>query len=413
MNPIKPGIMLLILIFIIGSAQSSVLTVGNKDANYASIQMAIDEARPQDIIEVKEGIYNEKVTVDIALVLRGINRPVIDSMGKDSPLSLTCGGTVIEGFNLRNSSKYGSGINMILDPFYILNRRDINTSGITIRNNIISYNYEGIAIKELSDNIIERNVIINNRNTGLNLINSWHNKLDGNIMVNNSNGISLKASSENVIEDNSLINNSGNGISLGNYYLTEYGPYGFSDNNTIRRNELENNGKGISLLYAEGNNISYNKVIDNRYGIYLDGSPNNSIFNNEYVNNTINTVSGNQSRDEIIDESRNQKQFTGNFYHLLFNALFFEAALALLFTICMGLIMGIVAGLIVEKALMSQSLSLIGNAVIGMIGFNIGFYAGLLLASDLSIAFIMAVLVSIISIFLISKLKSKCHDNAG
>ena len=44
--------------------------------------------------------------------------------------------------------------------------------------------------------------------------------------------------------------------------------------------------------------------------------------------------------------------------------------------------MGMVAGLIVEKVIKSRSLSLVGNAVIGMIGFNIGFYGGLLLTSD-------------------------------
>jgi parallel beta-helix repeat protein len=401
MSPIQSAIMLLVFIFMTGSAQSSLLIVGSGDANYPSIQRAIDDARPGDIIEVDQGIYNENVTIDKALILRGINGPIIDSMGRGSPLSLTCGGTVIEGFSLRNSSEAGSGINIILEPLYISNRGNLNTSGVTIRDNVISNSYNGIAIKELSSNVIEGNVIKNNGNVGVDLMKSWDNMLSGNMIVNNSDGLSLEDSSRNVIENNSFSNNPGSGILLRNYYLSEYGPYGFSDNNIIRRNVLENSKNGISLLYAEWNNISNNKLIANEYGIYLDGSANNSISNNDYINNTVNYTSRNRSRDKIL----NQTRFEDNFFGALFGALSLLALLVLLFAIVLGLMMGVVVGLIVDKVLKRQSPGLIRNAVIGMIGFNIGFFAGLLLISDLSIAFILALLISVIFVLLCSKPK--------
>jgi len=398
--------MFLIFIFVTILAQSSVITVGNKNANYQSIQAAIDKAWPGDIIEVNGGIYKENVTINQALVLQGINDPVIDSMGQGSPISLTCGGSLIEGFNLKNSSEGGAGINIVLDSFYILDKDNLNTSGITIRNNTISGNHGGIAIEELSSNTIEENIIKNNKNIAVTLIHSGNNMLSGNIIVNNREGISLEDSSRNVIEGNSIINNSGNGIALRNYYLTEYGPYGFSDNNSIRKNKVENNGMGIFLRYAELNHISYNRLLNNRYGIYLDGSSNNIILNNTYVNNSINYTSRHNSRHDVINESRNQTQYLVNFFDALSRAFLFMALLVLLFTIGMGLIMGIAAGLIIEKVLKSRRLSLVGNAVTGMIGFNIGFYAGLLLTYDLSIAFIIAVLTSLMSIFFIKKAKS-------
>lgn len=395
MNLIRLAIMFLIFIFILGSTQSLVFTVGNRDANYTSIQTAIDEASPGDIIEVKGGIYNENVTINKMLILHGINGPVIDSRGKGSPVSLTCGGTVLEGFNLINSSEYESGINILFGPDWFSN--SLNNSGVTIRYNLLSNNYDGITIEESPNNIIERNIIKNNRNVGLNLKNSMHNMLKGNTIANNSEGISLIASTGNVIEDNSLFNNSGNGISLVSY-LSEYGPYGYSDNNIVSGNELVNNEKGIFLAYAERNNISHNKLIDNGYGIYLQGSLNNSVFNNDYFNNTLNNVSGNQSRNEM--------HFRGNFLVSIYNAFSTIALVFISFGIVFGLIVGIVTGLILERVIRRRSLSLIGNAVIGMIGFNVGFYGSLLLTSDLSIAFIIAVLAPLILILLIIKIKS-------
>jgi nitrous oxidase accessory protein NosD len=69
-----------------------------------SIQTAIDEARPGDILEVRSGIYRENIDINKCLTLRGIDsggeKPTIiggDEGSKDL-ITLSADGCILRGF---------------------------------------------------------------------------------------------------------------------------------------------------------------------------------------------------------------------------------------------------------------------------------------------------------------------------
>jgi len=69
-------------------AQASVISIQPGE----SIQAAIDEASPGDIIEIQTGIYNESINVTKRLVLKGIpsdgKRPIIDACGRNNAVTI-------------------------------------------------------------------------------------------------------------------------------------------------------------------------------------------------------------------------------------------------------------------------------------------------------------------------------------
>ena len=400
MTSTKLIIILLLYLSLTGLTQSTLLTVGKEGANFTTIQEAIDAANPGDIIEVHGGTYLEHVNADKALVLRGIGNPVIDSNGNGSAIRLNENGIVLEGFVLTTGNQ--SGIEISYDD------------NITIRNNIIRNNSAGITIYRSMNSSIIKNNIINNKIVGLNLdgstfctiINNFiynstsgidlsgsnENSLSDNLIVNNTNGIDLSGSNRNSLSDNLIVNNTASGVSLQNSLLSEAGPEGFSDDNLLERNQIEGSEYGIRLKYSEGNNISANRLINNEYGIYADRSLNNTIGNNEYINNAHNESSDGQSRNDIWRPDP-------------FVALLEIVFIFVLFNIVVGGLIGIASGVSIKKVLKYSTLGLIGNAILGVIGFVLGFYSCLYVSSNLLVSFIAAAASAFILILLVEILR--------
>ncbi|MCJ7444473.1 MAG: right-handed parallel beta-helix repeat-containing protein [Methanotrichaceae archaeon] len=384
MNSMKLIRALLFYLFLTGLTQSALLTVGKEGANYTVIQDAIDAASPGDVIEVRGGNYLENVIANKMLVLRGSGNPVIDSNGNGSAVKLINDGIVLEGFALINASSSGIEI-------------DYNDN-ITIRNNIIRNNLNGITIHESFNSSILGNTISNNANIGLDLEDSALSAIAHNIIHNNNDGIILRGSNENAIEYNLIVNNTAYGISLENRFLSEAGPGGFSDKNLLEKNQIEGNEYGIYLKYSEGNDISANRLINNNHGIYSKYSLNNTIRNNDYVNNIINESYDSQSRSDIWPPEP-----TAVF--LVFGFIFISA------NIIFGIAIGIISGLIIKKTLKYSSLSLISKAILGIIGSIMGFYGCLIyFSSNLLISFIAAAASSFILILLVEILR---HSGRG
>jgi parallel beta-helix repeat protein len=132
----------------------------------SSIQTAINASSPGDTISVQSGTYNENVNVTKQLVLRGVDtgggKPVVDGGGKDKVITLSAGGSTLDGFNARND-----------DP------------------------HVGAAIYVPSDNNIIKNNDASNSNNGIRLDDSSSNTLNGNTASNNGFGIFLYNSSNN------------------------------------------------------------------------------------------------------------------------------------------------------------------------------------------------------------------------
>jgi parallel beta-helix repeat protein len=131
-----------------------------------------------------------------------------------------------------------------------------------------------------------------------------------------SNSQEIGANTNNVIEENEIEDAGLGGLALQN-----------SNNNTVRRNEIEGSrivgttnvtrGNGISLLNADNNIIEDNEVEENaRHGIFIDSaSTGNQLIDNESEDNNEDDASGFDYNDDTTGgtgPSGVQNTYTGN-----------------------------------------------------------------------------------------------------
>jgi len=341
-------------------AQSAYITVGTDGANYESIQEAVNASSDGDTIVVQSGVYLENVLVDRSLTLRGLGNPVIDAGGNGSPLKLDDSDIVVEGFTLTNSGPSDPGIGIIGSAFLF---PAMNNS--TLQENTVINNSIGILVSEADSNIIRNNTIKYNKRSGISLENALANSVSENAIEENGVGIDLTGANFNQIQNNT-INGSQEGISLSNHYLSEAGPYGFSDGNLIYGNDIWNNNYGIRLDYAEGNDIRGNRLTDNRYGVYLEDSENNSIIENKFADNYENISRKGGSRSRVLEDSSSISSAMKGLIDIfvLLILLIFYSILA---------IAGLIAGYLVRKVLKGGSLSLAQSSLLGAAGFLAGY----------------------------------------
>ncbi len=131
---------------IITNLCNNILYVGGSGANnYTSIQEAINDALPGDIIFVYDDSspYYENLIINKSIKLIGENREttIIDGKGTKSVIEIVADNISISNFSIRNSSKSGCGI-CIMGSYNLIYSCDIynNGHGIVIyreRNRII------------------------------------------------------------------------------------------------------------------------------------------------------------------------------------------------------------------------------------------------------------------------------------
>jgi parallel beta-helix repeat protein len=252
----------------VGCASAATYTVCPSGCNYISIQAAINAADPGDTIEVHSGTYYEHVNVNKQLILKGVGtgsgKPVVDSGGNDSVITLSANGITFEGFTVTNSGNLYGGVGI-----------KVTSNNNTITGNTASNNGYSICLNDSCNNTISGNNASNN-DYGIYLNDSCNNSITGNNASNNGYGIYLNDScNNNTISGNIVSNN------VGGIYLND------SCNNSITGNNASNNGYGIYLRYSCNNTITGNNASNNKDGISLRDSSNNIISNNTFVNDGL------------------------------------------------------------------------------------------------------------------------------
>jgi len=213
---------------------------GDGPGNYSSIQSAVNYANDGDTIFVYDDSspYYGMLTVNKSINLIGEdkNTTIIDGEGNLDVIIIKANNVVIEGFSI--------------------------TDGV----------FSGILICN-QDCIITDNIFTSNENFCIFLFhwNCNNNKIIGNYISNNENGIHIFGSN-NIITKNIIINNDGSGIALGKP----------SNNNFISYNRIiSNNGSAIVLGWSYNNTIFKNIVSSNDdNSIFLYKSRNNTIIYN-------------------------------------------------------------------------------------------------------------------------------------
>ena len=222
------------------------ITVSSSDeADYTSIQAAINASEPGDTIEVYSGTYFENVNVNKQLILRGVDtgdgNPMVN--GNGDAITLNADGITLDGFTAINASSPYAGINVI-------------SNNNMISGNTASDNYRGIELSSSNNNTLSSNTVSNNSNTGITLWYSSNNTLSGNTASNNYLGIFLYSASNNTLSSNTVSNNLHAGICLSS-----------SSNNTLSSSIFTNDG--LSVYYSYKNNI-VNNTVNNKTLLYLE-----------------------------------------------------------------------------------------------------------------------------------------------
>lgn len=196
-------------------------------ADYSTIQNAINDAEDGDSILVKAGIYQENLVIDKKIVLEGESsgNTVIDGNGTDDVVLVKSDKVEIKGFKIINS---GRGVT--------------TNAGIEIYDDFVTCE---ISDCELTEN--EYGIYLTNDN-------SWITIEECSIYSNYKFGIWIHDSKSNTIKNNSIYSNIGGGIYISN-----------SRSNIIEKNLIYSNldfGVGLSL-YSIDNKINYNSIYNN------------------------------------------------------------------------------------------------------------------------------------------------------
>jgi len=251
-----------------------------------SIQAAVDQADPGDVVLVHVGIYDQEVrfnTGDNGITLRGEEGTVLQKTDEPSmdftaiAISAGVSGVTIEGFNIRN---YRFGV--LLEP---------GSTGNIIRRNRVSGCWDGINLVNAPGNHILQNTVTGSIWAGIWLgpnCDEWGNPFgpgsDSNHIINNSvsgcdGGIIIDHSNGNQVMENKVKDSVGPGIFVGHD----------SESNWITGNDISGCNDGINLGNARYNNVLDNKILGSAgAGIFLgpDGtevSPDNNVIGGNKV----------------------------------------------------------------------------------------------------------------------------------
>lgn len=312
---IKIGIKVVLFFFALflalGSTTAATLTVSNsEEADYTSIQKAIDSASEGDTILVSSGTYIENLVITKSLILKSVSGipeyTIIESSNpKDHVFNVTADSVNISGFTITGSSSpyagisfYGCDNSTATDNKLLNNNEGIwldLASGCRIHNNIANSNKDsGIFLYDSKDNIIENNTLNLNEFSGISLNNcsknilknnrATQNKIDGiflvdsssNLLLNNSvnssefSGITLSESNYNEMKNNSVYSNWNCGFSLVN-----------SSNNILTGNDAEKNNFGVFLKNSTNNTVEGNEISENSEGVCLQSASGNKLYSNK------------------------------------------------------------------------------------------------------------------------------------
>ncbi len=300
--------------------------------NYTSIQAAINAANSGDTIYVGNGSYYENIIVNQTVRLAGIDFPTIDgqhySMFGLPTLRVRANNVTVNGFIIQHGSslqyvkEFDWGIDLgcngsnISGNIIRFNERGIDSFGSNaVENNLIIYNYGGIAC-DGSYNIIKENNVTKNY-SGI-FFAQPSNTAFNNTILDNDAGIILYCNDTYLRGNN--ITGSLRGFDFdGGYDLDQYvqdidtsnlidgrpmyywtnqcdktvppdaGYVALVNCTSIIVNglNLERNGHGVLMAGTSNSTIVNCNFTDNVFGLFAWASENNTIYHNNFVNNTF------------------------------------------------------------------------------------------------------------------------------
>ncbi|MCH8558010.1 MAG: nitrous oxide reductase family maturation protein NosD [Balneolia bacterium] len=279
MKNLKKRILLLLSLLLVLSV--SLLASDREIRVESSIQLAIDQSEPGDVIIIPAGVYEESgITIETArIILRGEDGAVIDGMkGGAHIIVIKADSVQVEGLTIRNT-----GLSHVRDLSAV---RVESASGVIIRDNVFEDSMFSVYLSRAKDSLVERNRISgggdreSNSGNGIHLFDTERITVRENQIHHHRDGIYLEFAKEVRITDNIATDNRRYGL----HYM-------FSRDSEYSRNEFRRNNAGVAVMYSQEVDMSGNIFADNvgpaSYGILLKDIDNSLISNNRFLNNTI------------------------------------------------------------------------------------------------------------------------------
>jgi len=280
---------------------------GTIDQPWKTIQHAVDQLQPRNVLYIKAGTYPEEIimttsgTADKPILISNFeeDRVIIDATNKSFGISLReCHYVTIQGLHILGATKswskdqgnlhlYGNPSHITIQDCELYN----GTRGIRYSDRDFkpAPYYIQILNCDIHDNTQE-GIYLNSTQHGA------HQLIRGNKIYNNGHDFYLTEygdkirydglyfrSDSSLIEDNEVYNNGRNGMYLD---VTSARPCRY---NIVRRNNIYHNGKNGMMFCQHYTLIYENKIYDNgwdftnaaMHGIYMANATHNIIFNNE------------------------------------------------------------------------------------------------------------------------------------
>jgi parallel beta-helix repeat protein len=263
---------MLILIFLTGCINNEkYVHILESGKSFYTITEALLNANEGDTILVDSGIYNESLSIEKSVILKGakMDNTFIECDRIGDVIFIIADNVTITDFTIRYS---GNDSYPSVDAGI-----DIRSDNNLFKNiNFTQNDNNGIYLYEAHNNKIENCTFRSNIKFGIYNVNGNENYIANNIFNNNNEGISLNNVYNNTISSNTLTSNKEKGI-----YLFD------SDYNMIINNVLTKNNYGIHVKGAVNNTIKENLFISNGRGVYLCcGGQNNILYLNVFIKNS-------------------------------------------------------------------------------------------------------------------------------
>lgn len=313
-----------------------------KDTGLNSIKIAIAKAGSFDTILVFPGTYFEKnILIQKPLVLRGVNKPVLDGEKKYEIVSVWSSNVTVEGFAFRNCPQSSmndyAGIKIY------------NADNVVIRNNDFSGMFFGIYFQECSNSTAAGNTLKSSGTEEAQVGNGIHcwkcdsMTIEGNYVGGHRDGIYFEFVTNSTISKNYSYGNLRYGLHFMFSHHCDYLGNTFEDNgagvavmftkhvkmiNNIFKDNWGSAAYGLLLKEISDSEVRNNLFVNNSSGIYMEGSNRIAIEKNNFENNGCalriqascdeNVVEKNNFRSNTFDVTTNgslvQNKFANNYW---------------------------------------------------------------------------------------------------
>ena len=320
-NVVLKGAGIVLLIMLVSLLRSPTVQATDIQVNEGqSIQEAINQAQPGDIVTIQKGTYMELLTIDKSIVLKGEEGAVIDGAGDGNVITIMGDAVTIEGLTVQNS-----GVDQTDSGIYVQEGSDH-----VIKGNIFKDTMHGIYVNKSQANVISGNQIssvsehFSNRGSGIFILDGSDHIIEDNRMMRVQDGIYAESASNLILRNNTalgsryglhlmfaedvlteknhmesnitglMIMDSGNIQVLDNKVINQFHVRGFglliyeSNDLLLQGNEIRQNSTGLSLEKTVDVEIKRNIISANQVGLEFIGENKNNIFTeNNFIANIV------------------------------------------------------------------------------------------------------------------------------